>query len=108
MPQSNTDARCPSGEAMTVKLLPLAEVARRIKRSKPILQEWIKEGRFPKGIVDASGALCWPENLVEAWQTLLLAGFFEWPVKSKRGGKDRKRMETIANEQNPKKADPKT
>lgn len=76
------------------RMLSLAKVATKIDRSKPTIRAWIEAGVFPRGIVDPNGNVCWPEDVVNAWQTLFLTGFFSGAVKSNRHEKDRQLPET--------------
>lgn len=76
------------------RLLSLAEVCLKIKRSKPTVRQWVKDGLFPEGKADPSGTVCWDETVVKAWQTLHITGFFEKYVKAILPEKRRQPPET--------------
>lgn len=77
------------------RLLSLRKVAVRLDRSLPTLRKWIAAGTFPPPSYDPNGVAFWPEDVIDAWQLLVVKGLFsEWGVKIEPTENGRQRPET--------------
>ena len=87
------------------RMLSFAQACVLIDRSAPVVREWRRSGMFPAPAVDPNGSEYWPEDVVNAWLTLLNYGYFKFPVKSKASGKNAKEPETAGNNRADEEAD---